>query len=105
MKPRSTSVNGDVTTKNPVKCQVTPLYLCMGSACYHHGSPEILEIIQDKLLEHHLTAEVELMGHFCLGACKKAVLMRYGKHYFEGLTPENAAAVFEESILPLLKGK
>ena len=79
-----------------------PLLLCMGSACYHHGAPEILKIMQSKLKEHELDTEVELMGHFCLDACGKAVLMRYGDQYFELISPENAAEVFETQILPVL---
>lgn len=97
MIPRSTSVNSDAFGS-----QMTPLFLCMGSACYHHGAPEILKIIQEKLDKYGLTTEVELMGHFCLGNCNKAVLMRYEEHTFEDISPENAADVFEQDILPRL---
>jgi NADH:ubiquinone oxidoreductase subunit E len=77
----------------------------MGSACYHHGAPEILKVIQTKLEEHRLEIGVELMGHFCLGDCGQAVVMKYADQYFKNITPETASIIFEEQILPILLHK
>ena len=79
------------------------LYLCMGSACYHHGAAKVLKVIENKLRENGMHTQIELMGHFCLGTCDRAVVMAYGEQRFENLTPENAGEIFDREIMPCLQ--
>ncbi|NSW51157.1 MAG: (2Fe-2S) ferredoxin domain-containing protein [Anaerolineae bacterium] len=78
------------------------LYLCMGSACYHHGAAQILKVIQAKLAERGSEIEIELTGHFCLDTCDRAVVMAYGSRRFEYISPDNAAEKFDQEIWPAL---
>jgi NADH:ubiquinone oxidoreductase subunit E len=53
------------------------LYLCMGSACHRMGANEVLPRVEAYLKLHSLTDQVELVGDFCLGPCKDAIVLKF----------------------------
>lgn len=79
------------------------LFLCMGSACHQLGVYEVLPVILRLLKMHELEATVELKGAFCLGPCRRGIVMQYKEHQFVDITADNAERIFVEEILPCLK--
>ena len=75
----------------------------MGSACHQLGVYEVLPVILRMLKIHELEASVELKGAFCLGPCRRGIVMQFGDQQFLDITAENAERVFVEEILPCLK--
>ncbi len=80
------------------------LYVCMGSACHLKLAQPIVEVFRKKLQEHQLEDKVTIKGSFCMGLCNEAVPVRVEDQIIHDVTVENAAAVFESRILPLLTG-
>ncbi|MBS4773231.1 MAG: (2Fe-2S) ferredoxin domain-containing protein [Proteobacteria bacterium] len=45
--------------------------VCMGSSCFARGNSKNLQVIQNFLESHNLSAEVELTGLRCCDQCSK----------------------------------
>ena len=45
------------------------IVICMGSSCFSRGNEENLEVLEKYLAQHGLTAQVDLAGSRCEGAC------------------------------------
>ncbi len=78
------------------------LRLCMGSVCHQLGVYEVLPKMQRLLTEYQLEEKVELKGAFCLGPCRKGIVMRLKNKFFTHITIDNIDQKFREEILPYL---
>ena len=45
--------------------------VCVGSSCHLKGSPEIVELLESAVAQHHIEDEVVLTGSFCIGKCNR----------------------------------
>ncbi len=80
------------------------IQICVGSSCHIKGSPEIVELLQKAVAEHHLESEVTLAGSFCIGKCNRiGVTVQVDDEVHTGITPEGFNAFFQEHVLSKLK--
>ncbi len=80
--------------------------VCVGSSCHLKGSPEIVELLQKAVEEHHLEDEVRLAGSFCIGKCNRVgVTIQVDDDIHVGVTKENFKEFFKENILSAVEGK
>ena len=76
------------------------IQVCVGSSCHLKGSPEIVELLQNAVEEHHLEDEVILMGSFCIGKCNRiGVTVQIDDDIHTGITKENFKEFFNENVL------
>lgn len=74
--------------------------VCVGSSCHLKGSSEIVELLQQKVEEHHLEDEVTLAGSFCIGKCNRVgVTVQVDDEVHVGVTKENFYQFFTEQVL------
>ena len=74
--------------------------VCVGSSCHLKGSPEIVELLQNAVAEHHLEDEVTLAGSFCIGKCNRiGVTVQVNDDVHVGVTKENFKEFFNDNIL------
>ena len=79
--------------------------ICVGSSCHLKGSPEIVELLQQAVAEHHLEDEVTLAGSFCIGKCNRVgVTVQVDDDIHVGVTKENFKEFFKENILSAVGG-
>lgn len=79
--------------------------ICVGSSCHLKGSPEIVELLQQAVAEHHLEDEVTLAGSFCIGKCNRVgVTVQVNDDIHVGITKENFREFFKENILSAVGG-
>lgn len=79
------------------------IQICVGSSCHLKGSPEIVELLQKAVEEHHLTDEVTLAGSFCIGKCNRiGVTVQVDDDIHVGVTKENFKDFFKENVLDKL---
>jgi len=79
--------------------------VCVGSACHLKGSPEIVELLQNAVTEHHLEDDVILCGSFCIGKCNRVgVTIQVDDDIHVGITRENFRDFFTNHILKAVKG-
>lgn len=79
------------------------IQICVGSSCHLKGSPEIVELLQKSVEEHHLTDEVTLSGSFCIGKCNRVgVTVQIDDDIHVGVTKENFKEFFKENVLDKL---
>lgn len=82
------------------------IQICVGSSCHLKGSPEIVELLQKSVEEHHLESEVTLVGSFCIGKCNRiGVTLQIDDEIFTGITKENFKEFFQENVLNKLQGE
>jgi NADH:ubiquinone oxidoreductase subunit E len=81
--------------------------ICVGSSCHLKGSYEIIKHFQQLVELHHLEERVTLSASFCLGHCTQGVALKIDDEFIDGVSPENAEAVFERFVLsyPCKPGK
>ena len=78
--------------------------VCVGSSCHLKGSPEIVELLQKAVEEHHLEDEVTLAGSFCIGKCNRVgVTVQVDDDVHVGITKENFKEFLQEQILQKLE--
>lgn len=76
------------------------IQICVGSSCHLKGSPEIVELLQNAVSEHHLENEVALAGSFCIGKCNRiGVTVQIDDDVYTGVTKEGFKEFFEENVL------
>lgn len=81
------------------------IYVCMGSACYMKGAPEIVEFLNKKIKEKNLSLKLELKGSFCLGPCIEGVVVKFENKFFKNLNKNNIDLVFKSEIFPYILEK
>ena len=80
------------------------IQICVGSSCHIKGSPEIIELLQKAIEEHHLEYDVTLAGSFCIGKCNRnGVTVQVDDDVHVGITRENFKEFFEEQVLNKLE--
>ena len=76
------------------------IQVCVGSSCHLKGSPEIVELLQKAVEDHHLENEVTLAGSFCIGKCNRiGVTLQVDDEIHVGITKENFKEFFNEHVL------
>ncbi len=80
------------------------IQICVGSSCHIKGSPEIVELLQAAVAEHHLENDVTLAGSFCIGKCNRiGVTVQVDDEVHTGVTKEGFKEFFQEHVLSKLK--
>ena len=76
------------------------IQVCVGSSCHLKGSPEIVELLQQAVEDHHLENEVTLAGSFCIGKCNRiGVTLQVDDEIHVGITKENFKEFFNAHVL------
>ena len=76
------------------------IQVCVGSSCHLKGSPEIVELLQKAVEDHHLENEVTLAGSFCIGKCNRiGVTLQVDDEIHVGITKENFKEFFNYNVL------
>ena len=79
------------------------IQICVGSSCHIKGSPEIVELLQSAVAEHHLENEITLAGSFCIGKCNRVgVTVQVDEEVHIGVTKEGFKEFFQEHVLKKL---
>ncbi len=80
------------------------IQICVGSSCHIKGSPEIVQLLQEAVAEHHLENEVTLAGSFCIGKCNRiGVTVQVDEEVHTGVTKEGFKEFFQEHVLAKLR--
>ena len=80
------------------------IQVCIGSSCHLKGSPEIVELLQKAVEEHHLEDQVTLAGSFCIGKCNRTgVTVQVDEDVHVGVTKENFKEFLQEQVLNKLE--
>lgn len=80
------------------------IQICVGSSCHLKGSPELVELLQKAVADHHLESEITLMGSFCIGRCnREGVTIQVDDDVFVGITKETFKEFFAENVLKKLE--
>lgn len=70
------------------------------------GAPEIVELLQKAIEEHHLENEISLAGSFCTGKCNRVgVTISVDDDVYTGVTKEGFKEFFQENVLNKLERK
>ncbi len=77
--------------------------VCVGSSCHIKGSHAVIELYEALIRKHRLQKKAVLKAAFCQNRCTRGITVRFGDHVVEGITPENAAAVFATEVLEGLR--
>lgn len=77
--------------------------ICVGSSCHIKGSPAVISLYEELIRKHRLQKKAILKAAFCQNRCTRGIVIRFGDHVVEGVTPENAAAVFVTEVLEGLR--
>lgn len=76
------------------------IQVCVGSSCHLKGSPEIVELLENAVTEHHLENEITLAGSFCIGKCNRVgVTVQIDDDIHTGITKENFRDFFRNNVL------
>ena len=76
------------------------IQICVGSSCHLKGSPEIVELLQNAVVEYHLEDKVTLAGSFCIGKCNRVgVTVQIDDVVHTGVTKDNFKEFFSENVL------
>lgn len=80
------------------------IQICVGSSCHIKGAPEIVELLQSAVAEHHLENEVTLAGSFCIGKCNRVgVTVQVDDEVHTGVTKDSFKEFFQEHVLSKLE--
>ena len=80
--------------------------VCVGSSCHLKGSPEIVELLESAVAQHHIEDEVVLTGSFCIGKCNRVgVTVQVNDDVHVGITTENFRDFFKTNILDVIKNE
>lgn len=82
------------------------IQICVGSSCHLKGSPEIVELLNKAVEEHHLENEITLTGSFCIGKCNRTgVTVQIDDEIHVGVTRENFREFFNDKVLSLIENE
>ena len=77
--------------------------ICVGSSCHLKGSPEIVELFEKAIAEHHIEDDVVLTGSFCIGKCNRVgVTVQINDDIHVGVTTESFREFFKENVLDVI---
>lgn len=80
--------------------------VCVGSSCHLKGSPEIVELLQKAVEDHHLEDDVVLSGSFCIGKCNRiGVTVQVNDDIHVGITRDNFREFFTKNILNVIENE
>jgi NADH:ubiquinone oxidoreductase subunit E len=80
--------------------------VCVGSSCHLKGSPEIVELFENAVAQHHIEDEVVLTGSFCIGKCNRVgVTVQVNDDIHVGVTTENFREFFKKNILDVIESE
>ena len=80
--------------------------VCVGSSCHLKGSPEIVELLESAVAQHHIEDEVVLTGSFCIGKCNRVgVTVQVNDDVHVGVTTENFREFFKKNILDVIENE
>ena len=80
--------------------------VCVGSSCHLKGSPEIVELLESAVAQHHIEDEVVLTGSFCIGKCNRVgVTVQVNDDVHVGITTENFREFFKKNILDVIENE
>ena len=80
--------------------------ICVGSSCHLKGSPEIVELLENAVAQHHIEDEVVLTGSFCIGKCNRVgVTVQVNDDVHVGITTENFREFFKKNILDVIENE
>ena len=80
--------------------------VCVGSSCHLKGSPEIVELLENAVAQHHIEDEVVLTGSFCIGKCNRVgVTVQVNDDIHVGVTTENFREFFKKNILDVIESE
>jgi NADH:ubiquinone oxidoreductase subunit E len=80
--------------------------VCVGSSCHLKGSPEIVELLETAIAEHHIEDDVVLTGSFCIGKCNRVgVTVQINDDVHVGVTTENFREFFKKNILDVIESE
>ncbi len=72
--------------------------ICIGSACYVHGSNQLIPLLQTLIHQEHWQDRVTLKGAFCMQACTRGIGVRINGRMIEGVGLHNAKSVLFSEI-------
>ena len=82
------------------------IQICIGSSCHLKGSPEIVQLFQSAIAEHHIEDDVVLTGSFCIGKCNRVgVTVQINDDVHVGVTTENFREFFKEHVLDVINSE
>lgn len=73
--------------------------VCVGSACYIKGAPEVIARLKEIIEENKLECAVVLKGCFCMQNCSDGVSIDIDGQAFSGLTPDEAEEKFKQIVM------
>lgn len=74
--------------------------ICVGSSCHLKGAPDIVQMLQESVKEHHLEDTITLAGSFCTGRCNRVgVTITVDENVYTGITRENFRDFFKAHVL------
>ena len=80
------------------------IQICVGSSCHLKGSPEIIELLEKAVADHHLETEVTLAGSFCIGKCNRTGrTVQVDDDVYTAITCENFREFFDDKILSVIE--
>ena len=80
--------------------------ICTGSSCHLKGAPEIVQLFEKAIAEHHIEDEVVLTGSFCAGKCNRVgVTVQVNDDVHVGVTTENSREFFKKNILDVIENE
>lgn len=80
------------------------LLVCVGSACHLLGAHTVLQECGELIRQYGLEEIILLKAGFCQGRCTEGVNLIFEGEPISGVCPGKVATVFEEVILPRIKG-
>ena len=79
------------------------IQVCVGSSCHLKGSPEIVDLLQSAIADHHLEDVVTLAGSFCIGRCNRSgVTVQVDEDVHVGINRENFKEFLHDHVLSKL---
>ena len=79
------------------------IQVCVGSSCHLKGSPEIVDLLQSAIADHHLEDTVTLAGSFCIGRCNRTgVTVQVDEDVHVGINRENFKEFLHDHVLSKL---
>ena len=78
--------------------------VCVGSSCFLRGSKKTIAEIEDLIAEFQMNDKVLPKDCFCHGKRTCGVTVMVGKKLFTGIATNNVEELFEQEILPVIKG-
>lgn len=76
--------------------------ICVGSSCHLKGSPKIVKLFQEAIMENNLKDKVTLGASFCLGRCAEGVCVRIGEDVIVNVSVDNFDEIFKKHVLGAL---